>query len=121
MLPNIYQILRTSNAVKAIVGTNPSRIYRHESAPQDGSKPYITWFIITGSPENTLSELPNIDQISVQLDCWHQTDSGVESLAVAVRDAMETTSHMTNIVINEREPETKLYRIGMQFDVWLDR
>jgi hypothetical protein len=121
MLPNIYQILRTSNAVKAIVGTSPSRIYRHESAPQDTTKPYITWFIITGVPQNTLSETPNIDAISIQVDCWHQTDAGVESMAIAVRDAMETVSHMTSIVVNEREPETKLYRIGLQFDVWLDR
>jgi len=121
MLPNIYQILRTSNAVKAIVGASPSRIYRHESAPQDTTKPYITWFIITGVPQNTLSETPNIDAISIQVDCWHQTDAGVELMAIAVRDAMETVSHMTSIVVNEREPETKLYRIGLQFDVWLDR
>lgn len=121
MLPNIYQILRESNAVKAIVGTSPSRIYRHDSAPQDSSKPYITWFILTGTPANTLSEKPEIDAISVQVDCWHQSDAGVENLAIAVRNAMEDVSHMTAIVINEREQQTKLYRVGLQFDVWLDR
>lgn len=121
MLPNIYQILRESAQVKAIVGASPSRIYRHESAPQDTTKPYITWLVITGLPQNTLSEAPEIDAMSVQIDCWHQTDKGVEALAVAVRDAMEVVSHMTGIILNEREQQTKLYRVALQFDVWLDR
>jgi hypothetical protein len=121
MLPNIYQILRASSTVKGIVGTSPSRIYRNESAPQDTTKPYITWFVIAGIPSNTMSEVPQIDAMSVQLDCWHQSDKGVEELAEAVRDAMELVSHMTGIVINEREPNTKLYRLSLQFDVWLNR
>ena len=120
MLPPVFQTLKASAAVKNIVGQNPPRIYRHGSAPQDTSQPYITWFALP-APENTLSELPIVDRVSVQIDCWHQTDAGVETLAVAVRDAIEPHAHMTATLMDLREPETRLYRISLTFDWWLDR
>lgn len=119
MLPPIFTWLKTT-AVQAVIGT-PPRAYRHGEAPQDTTRPYVTWNIVSGVPENELSDLPTVDRVAVQIDCWHQTDAGVETLATAVRNAIEPYGHMTNIVINLREPETKLYRIGLQFDIWLGR
>jgi hypothetical protein len=121
MFPAVFQALKASAAVKAIVGTNPPRIYRHGRAPQDTTRPYITWAVIAGAPENHLSGTPPTDRVTVQIDCWHQTDSGVEALATAARDACEPYAHMTAIVANDQEPETKLYRVGLQFDWWVDR
>jgi hypothetical protein len=121
MLPPIFATLKASVAVKDIVGTNPPRIYRHGAAPQQVTKPYVTWSAIGADPQNHLSGTPPTDRVSVQIDCWHDTDAGVELLATAVRDAMEPVAHMTGIVVNSRDAETKLYRIGMQFDYWLDR
>ena len=116
MLPPIFEWLKTS-AVQDIIGT-PPRAYRHGSAPQDTTRPYVTWQLITGIPDNTLSELPDVDRLSVQVDCWHQTDAGIEVLATAVRNAIEPFGHMTAINLNQREPDTKLYRISLQFDIW---
>lgn len=126
MLPPIFQTLKSATDVKAIVGTNPPRIYRHGSAPQrpDGlpfDQPYITWFLLSGVPENQLSGTPPVDRMTVQIDCWHQTDAGIEVLATAVRDAVEPFAHMTSMPVNEREVETKLYRIAMEFDWFNDR
>ena len=126
MLPPVFQTLKASQAVKDIVGSQPPRIYRHGAAPQrpDGvplADPYITWQLISGVPENNLSDLPPMDRQTVQVDCWHQTDAGVEVLAGAARDAIESVAHMTSILIDEREQETKLYRISMQFDFWTSR
>ncbi len=118
MLPPIYNTLRASSAVVALVGT---RIFRHSSAPQDISRPYITWFLVTGTPENHLSGLPPADRMSVQVDCWHQTDAGVEALAIAVRDSIEPYAHMTGQPVDGREPDTKLWRIALQFDWWMGR
>lgn len=121
MLPPVFTTLKASSAVKAIVGTNPPRIYRHGSAPQDTSKPYIVWFLVTGTPENHLSGTPPVDRMTVQVDCYHQTDAGIELMAEAVRDAIEPYAHMTAIPVNEREPETLLYRMAMEFDWFVDR
>lgn len=116
MLPPVFQTLKASSAVKAIVGTNPPRIYRHGSAPQDVSRPYITWTLVSSVPENNLSDPPPTDRQTVQVDCWHPEDAGIDELATAVRDAIEPIAHMTSTLFDEQEPETKLYRIGLQFD-----
>ena len=121
MLPPVFQALKASAAVKAIVGTNPPRIYRHGNAPEDASKPYITWFVVSGVPENNLSDLPPVDRVTVQIDCCHQTDGGIEVMAESVRDACEPSAHMTSIIFDGREIESKLYRIALQFDWFLDR
>lgn len=122
MLPPVFQALKASAAVKAIVGTNPPRIYRHGIAPQDVTRPYITWQVIAGAPENHLSGTPPTDRMPVQVDCWHATDTGVESLARAARDAIEPTAHCTGgPIVDERDAETRLYRIALQFDFWVDR
>jgi hypothetical protein len=123
MLPPVFTLLKASNDVKNIVGTNPPRIYRHGSAPERPdnlplSDPYITWFAVSTSPENNLSGLPPTDLVPVQVDCWHQTDAGIELLAKAVRDALEPYAHMTGVPIDGREPETLLYRKALLFDFW---
>lgn len=120
MLPPIFTTLRAVGAVTAIIG-NPPRVYRHGEAPQDVTKPYVTWSIVAGVPENNLSDVPQIDRLPIQVDCWHTTDAGIEALATAIRDSLEPVCHMTGILLDEREPETKLYRISLQFDYWLDR
>lgn len=116
MLPPVFQTLKASTAVKNIVGQNPPRIYRHGEAPQNVERPYISWQLISGVPENNLSDPPPADRQSVQVDCWHQTDAGIETLAEAVRDAIEPVAHMTQVSVDERDEETRLYRISMDFD-----
>lgn len=120
MLPPIFAILRASAAVQGIVG-DPPAVFGHGSAPQQNLKRYVTWFVVADAPENNLSDPPPTDRVTVQLDCWHDTDAGVEALATAVRDAMEAVAHMTGVVVNNRDTETKLFRIALQFDYWLDR
>lgn len=116
MLPPVFQTLKASADVKAIVGTNPPRVYRHGNAPQDTTRPYIAWGLVFGDPQNNLSDLPPGDRMTVQVDCYHPTDSGIEAMAQVVRDAIEPVAHMTGVNVDLREPETKLFRISMTFD-----
>ena len=118
MLPPIYQTLTAWPAVSAIVG---NRVYPHADAPQDVTAPYVTWFVAGGAPVNTLSEQPLVDQMTVQIDCWHNTSAGVIALAESVRDAIEPHAHITGYPINARDAETQLYRFGLQLDWWLSR
>jgi hypothetical protein len=118
MLPPIYTTLQASTAVVALVGT---RVYRHGRAPQNVGKPYVTWTLIAGVPENQLSGLPPMDRQTVQIDCWHPTDEGCEALATAVRDAIEPYAHMTGAPIDQRETDTKLWRMALQIDWWMAR
>jgi hypothetical protein len=115
MLPPVYNTLRASSAVVQIVD---DRIWRHNIAPQDGARPYLTWFLVTNLPDNHLSGLPPSDHMTVQVDCWADSDEQAEELAIAVRDAIEPYAHMTGQPIDAREPGTKLWRMALEFD-WI--
>lgn len=119
MFPPVFRTLHDNTAVEALVG---DRIYRHGDAPQGVASPYVTWFLVNVLPENHLSGTPPVDAVTVQMDCWHTTDKGVEELAVACRDAIEPLAHVTSIPLDNRDIEaTKLYRVALQFDWWLSR
>jgi hypothetical protein len=120
LLPNIFGLLKAAPAVTAILGA-PPKVYRHGIAPQGTVAPYVVWLVVAGEPENNLSGAPSTDRLVLQVDSYHISDGGVEQLAQAVRDALEPSMHMTGIVVDEREPDTALYRIGLQFDSWLSR
>jgi hypothetical protein len=121
MLPPVYNTLHGDAAVVALVG---DRIYRHGRAPQDVAHPYLTWFLVVGTPENTLSERPGMDRMQVQVDVWHggaNGDKKVEQLAEAVRDAIEPWAHMVSQPVDEREAETRLWRQALVFDWFIPR
>ena len=121
MKPPVFATLKASAAVKAIVGTNPPRIFRHGDAPQDTAKPYVTWEIEDIDPANNLSAVPVIDRVTVTLHCWHPTDAGIVLLVQTVRDAIEPHAHMVGAPVDEREPQTRLFHMATVFDWFVNR
>ncbi len=113
MFPNVYATLRANATVASIVGEN---IGRHGSMPQATAAPYITWFTVADAPHDTLSEAPASDFTSVQIDCWSADDAEVATLARAVRDALDAAAIVNRVVVDLREPDTKLYRVGIEAD-----
>lgn len=115
MLPAVFLLLKASPAVTALIGAAPVRAFRHGSAPQDVLKPYVTWSVPGGSAEITL-EQPDADTFRVQVDCWSDDDTQVEALAEAVRAAVEKGSQLVAYTADERDFETRRFRIGFAFD-----
>jgi hypothetical protein len=120
LLPDIFGLLKAVPAVTAILGAVP-RVFRHGYAGAAPTPPYVVWLVISGDPENNLSDVPSMDRLTIEVDCYSGTDAGVEALAQAVRDALEPRMHMTGIPVDDHEPDTGLYRIGLQFDSWWSR
>lgn len=113
MLPLIYKLLRGNAEIKALVDT---RIHRHDIAPLGTERPYITWFLVSGRPEQQLSGAPCTDFDLVQIDVWSEDDAEVERLARLVRDTCEAEGLAVRIAVNGYEPETKLFRLGLEVD-----
>lgn len=122
MQPNIFPILRGDSAVRALIGT---RVYPHGEAPQKVVAPYVTWFVLSGNPENYLSDPTTVDAISVQVDCWSDNtgtgSTGVKTLQKAVRKALEKYHYCTGLNFDGRDFETQRYRMSMTFDFWQAR
>jgi hypothetical protein len=120
MLPPVFTTLQASAAVRALLGARP-RVHRHGEAPQGETKPYAVWLVVSGVPENTLSESPSMDRNSIQIDIYSKIDAECVEIAEAVRDQMETVTHMTAWRVLPREADTGLYRVSMDFDWFLSR
>lgn len=126
MNPPVFRILKSAPAVTAFIGTNPCRCYDSGEAPQepvpkDGEppparEPFVVWLLVSGVPENNLSDPPPFDRQTVQIDCYHPDRKQIGLLADAVRDAMEAHVHMTQVIGLPRDRNSRLFRTSMQFD-----
>lgn len=112
-MQNVYQVLRGNATVVSTVAT---RIYRHGSAPQDVQKPYITWSMVSGMPQDVLNAAPCHDRDMIQIDCWSESDTQVETLAYAVRSALDSQLISNRFILDNRETDTKLYRMSLEAD-----
>lgn len=118
MIPPLFPLI--SGTVSAL-GTNPVRFYPHGQATQSTPKPYATWQIVAGTPENYLGNLPDIDAALIQIDVWADTQSSASTAADQIRDALEDQVHMTSFGNTERDAATQLYRYRMDFSYWVPR
>jgi len=78
--------------------------------------PYLVWQTISGIPENYLDDLPDMDKTRVQIDVWAATGAQAEAIAQSVRDALEPGAYMISFGNTTRDPETRAFRFGLDFD-----
>lgn len=120
--PPIYATLRASSAVTALLGSHPNlRVYAFGQAPQGVTRPYIVWQMITGSPENNLSQRPDFDSSTIQVDIYALTAQSAEAVRLAARDAIEPVTHITSWGGESRDPATNDYRITFSVDWFVRR
>lgn len=122
MYPPLFVTLNASSAVKAIFGTSPLRVWPFGQALQKGAtgygKPYATFQTISGSPENYLNQVPDIDSFTEQVDVYADTPTAARAGAQAIRDAIEPVAYIVGWRGEYFEKETDLYRYSFDID-WL--
>lgn len=121
MNPPVFTILNASATVKALLGTNPLKVFPWSEAPQNTTPPYATYGVYNGNPQNTMDQVPQIDNLGTQVDIWASSVASCLQCALAVRNALEPHAHMTSTESYERDPETNLFRTRMDFDFFTAR
>ena len=88
--------------------------------PQNPTLPAIVYQRIASAPSNTLATPPTIDQVRLQIDSYAATYSEAKSTALSVRNAMESATFKATLQSDDDsyEPETRLYRVSMDFYVY---
>lgn len=75
-------------------------------APQGTARPFVTYQLVGGAPENYLSgDAPDKQQVRMQVNCWASQEQGrhvVSELAMLVEDAMRSATHLQVEVISGR-------------------
>jgi hypothetical protein len=125
MYPPIFNAVNVS-AVRALLktGSAPLRFYLFGMAPQDVAYPYAVWQTVGGSPENYVNQVPDIDSFSTQIDVYATPSQGpsvARSVAEAIRDAIEPSSHVTSWRGERVDPDTKNWRVSFDADWFVPR
>lgn len=115
MFPPIFPVCRASPEVTALLGSDPMRLWPFGEGEQGGERPYAVWQIISGAPENYLTNTPDTDRFGVQVDVYAREVDDAREVARAIRNAIEPHAHIMAWRGESREPDTRLYRIS--FDV----
>ncbi len=121
MIPAVYTLLKANNQLLAILGPDPLRIFPWAEATQGTRVPYVTYTVFNGNPQNLMDKVPDIDNLGTQIDVWALTAASCEAIAILVRDTLEPHAHMTSVADMEKDKETKLYRLRMDFDFFTNR
>ena len=121
MYPPIFATCAASASVKALIGSNPVRLYPFGMAPQGVTLPYVVWQSIYGQPENYINQVPDCDKYSLQVDVYANTESSCRAVAMALRDAIEPVAHITNWRGESTDPETLHKRYSFDVDWFVKR
>lgn len=125
MYPPIFATVNVP-AVQALLktGNGPLRFYMFGMAPQDVAYPYAVWQMVSGSPENYLNQVPDIDSFTPQVDVYASPSQGpsvARQVAESLRNAIEPHAHVTSWRGERQEPDTKNWRVGFDVDWFVTR
>lgn len=118
MNPPIFNILTSDMNVIALLG---NRIYPWGRAPKGAQLPYLVYSVYNANPENYLDRTPDIDNKGTQVTIYAKTSQSIDNCYNAVRDALESSAHMTSFSTNELDDDTDLFSVNMEFDFWDER
>lgn len=118
MLPPLFPTCVMSSAVTSLLGESPTRLYPAGEAPQDGPAPYATYQIASGAPFNYLSGRPDTDATTTQVDIYGRTMAEAHDVYEAIRDAVEPVAYVVAFNLDERDEDTRLWRVSFDVD-WI--
>lgn len=121
MFAPIFEKVAADLASTALLGAAPTRLFPAGEAPEGVAYPYATWAQVGGSPENYITNRPDIDLHSIQVDIWAKELSDARDVARALRDAIEAHAYITRWGGELRDPETGSYRISFDADWYVHR
>ncbi len=117
---NIFEVVYSNDKCKKLLGDKTMRFYPTVGIEHDVT-PSAIYQTIAGSPENNLSHRPDCDNHLIQVDVYAETYRQAETVAMAIRDAIELDCHITSWRGISQEYETKLYRFSFDCRWWSNR
>lgn len=115
MYPPVFTLIKSDAGVQSKFGTSPVRVFPFGSAPDGVGLPYAVWQVVSGDPENYITNAPDMDSFLTQIDIYASTATTARDAAKALRDAIEPHAHIVAWRGEQKDPQTKHYRYS--FDV----
>lgn len=97
------------------------KVFEFGTAPQGIDYPYMVWQVPTGSPAIYINELPDFDELTVQIDIYAETVSNANDIKAALRDVIEPHAHIITWRNNNFDSVTKRFRAGFDVRWFIER
>lgn len=119
----IYRICAANTDVTDLVQSGSElRIYEFGTPIAELMTPYAIWQVISGEPLNHVDTPAKTDHITVQIDVYDTDTKRCRSAARAIRSALEASRCYTErLHTSGRETDSKLYRVGFDITLRIDR
>ena len=117
----LYTRAMLSPAVVALLadGKGSIRLWPFKLAPLNAQLPYVTWQNIGGEPNNNVSDRPDADSFSIQVNVWAETSAQLWGVTNALRDIMEVEG-CTIVRWGNTEVDAQTKALGYDFDAdWI--
>jgi len=123
MKPPIFELCSADTTLQGLLSDDLGRfqLYPFGEAPQLGAKPYAVWQLVGGGPENYISNVPDIDQVTVLVDTYAKEASMAREVSAALVAAIESVAHVVRHNGEWRDPETRAYRCSFTVDWFVER
>ena len=112
--------LQASAALAALVGDRITPAVREEGI----APPAVTYVLIAADPIMNLDGMDGaLRNFRVQVDAWARAHSDAMAMADAIRARMDVaattfTSVVLTTLIEDYDPDARLYRRGQEFSCW---
>lgn len=115
MHPPVFTLLNTP-VICGYVGSNPVRIFDFGIAPPDVARPYIVFNQVAGNPFTNVSDAPCADVDLMQIDLYSDDRAQIRALSKEVQSVLDAAGVFNRLTMQVYEPETGLFRIGLDAD-----
>lgn len=128
----LYTYLSGVAGIQSVLGTTP-RLYPG-NAPTSAAVPYATFSRVLGVHEHHTLAAAGLAHCVVQIDCWDDDSVGAQSVAEALRVALDGMTTKTwgsvaikrVLLVGERDlfeapddgSQEGLFRVSMEFEIW---
>lgn len=110
----VYNLLKNDSGVKALIN---ERVYPLV-APQNVTKPYITYRVVTGLKIQCLGGQIFQGDYRMQLDCFGTSYASVKAISQAVKNCLIGFMASNNInIIDDYDDETQLFKQIIDFKI----
>ena len=107
-----FATVAASAAVQDLLGS-PPRVYPWgENTDSPVVYPYVTFQLVSGTPESQLAGGSRVDEGTLQVDIWAKNADDTRAVRAALRDAVEPKCRITSWRGESKDPNTGSYRAG---------
>lgn len=99
-----------------LAGTVSGRCYPLV-APDNPTKPYIVYQVVSKVPEVTLESTEARERCRIQIDAYATTYAEVKTLEASIKAALVNIS-VPLLAFDQFEADTKLFRVTLEHSIW---